>query len=468
MSTDIRDRLRRLGVHKGASHLKPSPAKLLELERERLGLRPERDPAPRHADYLSASDAKRDFDLRQLAPTVEDQIDTRIEPAHLTVSPTPYGQATYRRMVYSLDHVHGNRPLQQALQSSPEQIGHLIGRDTKTYNLSDALFIDTETTGLAGGAGTLAFLVGVGYFVKDEGRSMKDELQDEASSFIPPTSAFVIDQYFLRDPADEMAMLHHLDQRLSTRQHLVTFNGRGFDVPLLETRFTLSRMPTPFEEKLHLDLLMPARRLWRNMLTSCSLGSLEYHLLGVQRDQQDIAGFLIPQLYREWLADNQGDLNPDMQRVMYHNLHDILSMVTLTARLCEAFAQPTHPSEHLAIGREHERSGAWDQAERAYRQATDSSPKADAQIIRRLAYSLKRQGKFEEALVHWQALATRDDIEALIELAKHHEWRDVDLGLALSFMQRALQVSTNPVEKQEMAHRIQRLERKRQEHPCAV
>ncbi len=458
MSTDIRDRLRRLGIHKGASHLKPSPAKLLELERERLGLRPERDPAPRHEDYLSQADIKGDLDARQSAPTLEDQVDTPSEPIRLTDSPTPYGPASYRRVIYPLDHQHGDRLLQQALMPTSAQIARLAGRGIAGFDLSDALFIDTETTGLAGGAGTLAFLVGVGYF--DGGQRTEDGSAPSPVSRLP--SSFIIDQYFLRDPADEMAMLHDLDQRLGTRQHLVTFNGRGFDVPLLETRFTLSRMPTPFEEKLHLDLLMPARRLWRNMLSSCSLGSLEYHLLAVQRDQQDIAGFLIPQLYREWLANNKGDLNQDMQRVMYHNLYDILSMVTLTARLCEAFAQPAHPSEHLAIGREHERSGAWDQAEQAYRQAVDSLPKSDATVLRRLAHALKRQGKFEEALTHWQALATQDDSEALIELAKHYEWRANDWAAALDFSRRALGLNRNPPEQQELNRRIERLERKLQ------
>jgi len=465
MSTDIRDRLRRLGVHKGTAHLKPSAAKQAELERERQGLRPERDAAPRDEDFISPADVAAQYDSRQSNPTLNDEVEAPIESCQLTHIETPYGIASFRRVSYALDHTHGDRLLLQALQSAPDLIGRLAGRTIEQFDISDALFIDTETTGLAGGAGTLAFVVGVGYFEKDEVRGMKDEADNPPSSFIPHPSSFIIDQFFLRDPADEVAMLYQIDQLLNSHQHLVTFNGRGFDVPLLETRFTLSRIPPTFGDKLHLDLLMPARRFWRGMLSSCSLSSLEYHLLGVQRDQHDIAGFLIPQLYREWLAENTSELNPDMQRVMYHNLHDILSMVTLSARLSEALAHPHHPSEHIAIGREHERAGAWAQAEQVYRAAVKATAEQiateDVKLIRRLANALKRQGKAEEALPHWRTLADRNDLDALLELAKYFEWQGNNLDGALFYTRLALDLSQSPYIRDALTHRLARLENKK-------
>lgn len=461
MSTDIRDRLRRLGVHKGAAHLKPSAAKQAELERERQGLRPERDAAPRDEDFISPADIAAQRDSRQSSPTIDDQsnqAEAPVESCQLTHIETPYGIASFRRVSYALDHTHGDRLLLQALQSAPDHIGRLAGHSIEQFDISDALFIDTETTGLAGGAGTLAFVVGVGYFEKDEVRGMREEVDHTPSSF-------VIDQFFLRDPADEVAMLYQIDQLLNSRQHLVTFNGRGFDVPLLETRFTLSRIPPTFGDKLHLDLLMPARRFWRGMLSSCSLSSLEYHLLGVQRDQHDIAGFLIPQLYREWLAENTSELNPDMQRVMYHNLHDILSMVTLTARLSEALAHPHHPSEHIAIGREHERAGAWAQAEQVYRAAVKATAEQVAtenvKLIRRLAHALKRQGKAEDALPHWRTLADLNDLDALLELAKYFEWQGNNLDGALYYTRLALDNSHSPYIRDALTRRLTRLENKK-------
>ena len=440
MSADIRERLRRLGVHKGVAHLKPSPAKILEVERAKL-------------------EAVESSKLKVESEYVTDTLPLSTFDFPLSTIDTPFGDATFSRATYAIDHTHGDRPIRQALQHPHELLGRLVGRAVPAFDLSDALFIDTETTGLAGGAGTLAFMVGIGYFAMADDRPPTTAF-GRRSSVVGGQSSFVVDQFFLRDPAEEMAMLHQIDALLASRRHIVTFNGRSFDVPLLETRFTLSRMPPSFDEKLHLDLLMPARRAWRNMIGACNLGALEYHLLGVRRDQHDIAGFLIPELYREWLAHNTGELNQDMQRVMYHNLHDILSMVTLSARLCEAFAQPSHPSEYLAIGKEHEQRSAWDQAEQVYRSANAQLPKPDMNISRRLAYTLKRQGKLDEAIPHWQALSDNNDVEAQIELSKHYEWRNVNYELALRFAQRALQHTQNPIEQQALTHRIERLENK--------
>jgi len=452
MNSDIRERLRRLGVHKGVGHLKPSPARQLESLR-----------------------ATREVEKDVIAPEVASTL------LALERIATPYGNTVLRRASYGLEHVHGDRPLQLAL-TQPQFVAQLANRyaslQAEPFDLHDALFLDTETTGLAGGAGTLAFLVGIGYFEKVNAQSSREE------------SRFVVEQYFLRDPIEEAAMLHAIDRLAGTHNHLVTFNGRSFDIPLIEARFIMSRLVPPFGDKLHLDLLMPARRAWRNMLGDCSLGSLEYHLLGVRRDQQDIAGFLIPELYREYLQSGasaeERPLNSEMQRVMYHNLHDILSMVTLTSRLCEALSNPHHTSEHLAIGRQHENAGKWAEAESVYRNALQQlgqpqgampapqSPRAltpsglQTQAMRRLANTLKKQQRHADAVAHWVELADLGDVQAALELAKHYEWREVDVPLALGHARRALrlaQASTSGLLatsglRAEIERRIVRLERK--------
>lgn len=394
--------------------------------------------------------------------------------------PTPYGTARIRRTIYDLSHLHGDRPL-----------AHALDRPLDQQHFANALFLDTETTGLAGGAGTLAFLVGVGYFssgqlaVDNEQWTVDRRLTADSEQHYNHqpstincqllTASFVVDQFFLSDPAEEAAMLLCIDKLVNTHDNVVTFNGKTFDVPLLETRFTLSRIAPSFADKPHVDLLHYSRRAWRGMLSSLSLGSLEFHLLGVRRDQQDIAGFLIPQLYRDYLQAGATPAHEEMSRVLYHNLHDILSMVTLAARLHDVFARPSTPDEYLALGRHHERNGDWAQAVQAYQEAKDegermkdekqghpssftTQPSQEAQ--RRLANGLKRLGRRNEAVVYWEALADADDIEALIELAKHYEWHAVDHTRALLAAKRAQRLARDPITRREIEQRVERIKKK--------
>lgn len=437
MSSDLRDRLKRLGklgVHTGVTHLKPAPA-----------------PAP-----------------VVTRPSAGDLWNIEL--------PTPFGPAFVRRTRFPLDHRHGDRPLGLALGLPATAFGDVPGFDAR-----NALFLDTETTGLSGGAGTLAFLVGVGYFdtQNPEPRTQNPELRIQNSelstqhsgldtqnpkSQIPNPKSFVVDQFFLPDPAGEAGMLCALDRLIGQKETLVTFNGRGFDAPLLETRFALARIPPALSDKAHLDLLLPSRRLWRYALASRSLGSIEYHILDVRRDQQDIAGFLIPELYREYLKTGRPD---DIDRVMYHNLFDVLSMVTLTHRIADALAEPSTPAERLSLAVDCERNGDIARAEAAYRAVlqTEASGAQRSIALRRLARCMKRQKRRADALPMWQELAEQGDanairIDALAEIAKHYEWHEGDLTAALNVCQRALRLCDQPALRAEILRRVARLERK--------
>jgi hypothetical protein len=360
------------------------------------------------------------------------------EQVELQARVTPFGEAFVRAAAFVPEHVHGALAIDSVFAHGPEFVSRIAPRRVTAFDVRDALFLDTETTGLAGGAGTLAFLVGLGFFADD--------------------GSFVVEQYFLKDPAREAAMLTAIDKRVNERSALVTFNGKAFDVPLLETRFTLSRIAPSFEDKTHLDLLLPARRFWRGALSSCSLSSLEFHLLGVERSQQDIAGFLIPQLYREYLQARRDDLSEEMSRVMYHNLHDILSMVTLITRMCDLLARPRDVRERAQAGEFYERAGAVEEAERVY---VDTLREDSANATRnRLARMLKRQKRHSEATPHWQQLADGDSFEALLELAKHFEWRARDIPQALANALRARAVCPDAGARAELEHRIARLEKK--------
>jgi uncharacterized protein YprB with RNaseH-like and TPR domain len=426
---DIRERLRRLGVHKGAGHL------------ARTRTRVDVEPLPVHTPTPPLHESPTPASALSTAP-----FDPHAPLWNLQL-PTVAGDAYVRRTCYPPDHRHGAWSLAQALQHPPQLLTRLGGN--APVELRNALFLDTETTGLAGGAGTLVFLVGIGYFVGDS-----------SVDGVPPGS-FVVDQFFLPDPVEEAAMLCALDERVNQSGALVTFNGRGFDVPLLETRFTLARMAPSFADHAHLDLLMPARRAWRVELASCSLSSLEFHMLDVRREQQDIPGFLIPQLYREYLATHDP---AEMQRVMYHNLHDILSMVSLVSRLCSAISAPRNAGEYLAAGLYEESAGRPDDALAVYRTALTAISSPGSPLYRRIVYRmaccLKQQERRADAAPYWQQLAEGGDLDAWVELAKHYEWHDVDLQQALVCATRALALSRDALTRTEINHRIARLQRK--------
>jgi len=177
------------------------------------------------------------------------------------------------------------------------------------------VFLDTETTGLAGGSGTYAFLIGVGA-LDEHGFSLK--------------------QYFLRDYTDEPSQLTALAADLEKYDVLVTYNGRAYDQPLLETRFRMSRMKPPFARMTHLDLLYGARRLYKLQLDSCRLVDLEGEILGVERID-DVPGALIPNLYFDYLRTGAAHR---MASIFEHNAFDILSLACLTGIIPRAFHAP--------------------------------------------------------------------------------------------------------------------------------
>ena len=348
-----------------------------------------------------------------------------------------------RDKLYPLDYKNGRFPLSLLLNHNPADGEQLIANaDPSITSFRDFLFIDTETTGLAG-AGTLAFMVGVGFFDGD---------------------VFIVRQYFLRDHGDEWAMLMQLTDLLADKRGLISFNGRSFDIPLLNGRFLMNRLPSPLPDLPHFDLLHPARRLWKHRFGSCSLGNLEERLLGVRRTHQDIPGALIPALYHRYLNDDDGR---QMERVFYHNEIDMLSMVTLAAEIMRQFKQPDiadHPVDLFSLGRWHADNGDGAMAEHCLKLALDGDLPLPIfhQSLARLALLFKRQNRREEALPLWQQFAATSfgDVTAHVELAKHYEWQTGELKTAVFWTDQAITLTNDPIAQLELAHRRQRLERK--------
>jgi hypothetical protein len=363
---------------------------------------------------------------------------------------------------YPFHHLHGQMTF-GALLEQPAAVAARLARHPAlaSADLRSLAFIDTETTGLVGGAGTLAFLVGVGWFEADAER-------------------FVLRQYFLRQPDEEAAMLSMLLRDLAPRAGWVTFNGKAFDLPILESRLIQNRQRSPFAQRPHLDLLFPARWLYRGRLASCSLGSLEQNVLGVPRTDEDVPGELIPDMYVHYLRT--GDAH-DMRRVIYHNAMDIFSMVTLAAHLLERFAAAPELSEavrspeewlHLAVW--HDNAARAAEAEAAYRRALAGKLELDQRRtgLTRLAALLKRLGRRAEAAPLWEQLASFTTEESLpcIELAKYYEWKAGDARAALTWAERAAAIVRGwpPGWKKDEAlesvrHRMERLKEKAKAAP---
>lgn len=434
MGVDKMSRLRRLGVVKGTRHLKSAPNRISKAGHDDIPENP-----------------------TNVAGPLEDPPALAILLPGGNIVESEFGACFVLDHVFSSSYQHGNLRLEQ-LQglSASEAAGY--GHDDRLADLfiEDFLFIDTETTGLTG-AGTIAFMVGVAFFEKDDsGRE-----------------AFVVRQYFLRDHGDEAAMLVFLSDLLTQKAGLVTFNGRSFDLPLLDTRFLLNSLDGligSLAEQPHIDLLPLARRLWRKRLGSCSLSSLERNLLGVQRGLDDVPGWAIPSLYMDYLRT--GDAR-ELLRVFYHNRIDMLSMVTLAAQIARQVKQPDltdDPLDLLSLAQWQIKQGHIKIAEETLRQIIQRELPLDQyhQALHELGMLLKRDDRREEAVELWQqiAITSFEDVAAHVELAKYYEWHQVDLEKARFWTQEAVKLANQSeslaaeLQSRELNHRLARLDRK--------
>lgn len=293
------------------------------------------------------------------------------------------------------------------------------------------VFLDTETSGLVGGAGTFAFMIGLGFWKDGE---------------------FRLVQLFLKEPADEPALLAYLDQLLANFDTVVTYNGKAFDIPLLNARHVINAFESPFTDYHHIDLLPFARRIWKNRLPSRTLGSIESEILGVARGQEEIPGWMVPEIYFEYLKT--GDARP-LSGVFYHNRMDILSLAGLFKFGAALLEQPldhlaTEGLDLIAVARLYEELGAVSRALDLYEYSLNLGlPRPFyIQTIYRYAHMAKKQGNWQLAVDLWQKAAYQDEIDACIEIAKYHEHINRELDKALEWTIKAFE----NLERSEMPH----------------
>ncbi len=360
---------------------------------------------------------------------------------------------------YSPDYLQGIQPLPRRLD--PFWFNRFAaGEEEIEGDRPHLVYLDTETTGLAGGAGTFAFLVGLGYWRRREAGE-----------------EFVVEQFFMRDYDEEPALLAALDERIQEQQFegLVTYNGRCFDIPLLITRFISNRRRDRLARLPHLDLLYPVRQLWKLKHGDCSLGNIEKQVLGVRREG-DIPGEEIPRTYFQFV---RGGDPRRLLPIFSHNVIDILSLAALTGRVLEQVAttpEQLDPVEVYSLGRMHLRQGALEQAS-LFLQKSDRDL-LPAQIYLRsqkeLALAYKRNGDWDRAVEVWMqtvesydagiaANEERPDLFAFEELAKYYEHQAKDYFRAIEMVGRALEqlrAVVWPELEEELQHRLLRLQKK--------
>ena len=349
-----------------------------------------------------------------------------------------------RDFYYSLDGRYGKVRLGEWHDLQPEALAVISGSDAFTaLDSQKVLFFDSETTGLAGGTGTIPFILGFGFFSEN---------------------VFQVKIFLLKDLDKEGEFLAAVDDFLHAGNFsaTVTFNGKAFDFPLLETRYILQRRRFPLLQLPHLDFLFPARTIWKNTFDSRKLGYLGEMLLGISRSD-DIEASSIPALYFNFLRNH--DLSA-IEPVIEHNAMDLVGLaavVLLCARYLADYSLTADEGEILGLGLLCERAGLLEKAEAFYRVAKDVSGRALVQerAVRRLSILLKKKKLYQEALQLWEILSGANDLQAFREISVHYEHRERNYFQAIEIVEKALgSVSLSPSQQQDLEKRLQRLRQK--------
>jgi uncharacterized protein YprB with RNaseH-like and TPR domain len=364
---------------------------------------------------------------------------------------TIYGNIFITHHDYPPDYQHGKMSI--GCDVNPNILAaytHL--NDSASMSIEKVAFLDTETSGLSGGTGTLVFLIGIGFYTEER---------------------FRLTQVFLRTPGEEQAFLSALEQIIAPFELLVTYNGKSFDIPLLNTRYSLNLFPSPFQSLQHMDLLHLARKMWKIRLPSRSLSNLENEIIQFHRTQEEIPGWLIPSIYFDYLQN--GNAHP-LAGVFYHNSMDILSLTAIFCYLSDLIHNPICRVENnldfISIAYLNESKGQIDQAISLYIQALARDiPDNNAQwTLHRLANIYKRNGDWQNAIEYWTKAADNDHLESCIELAKYYEHHARNIPQAIQWAEKAyllhkqsewknsFRSSSNPLM---YVHRIERLHKKR-------
>ena len=281
----------------------------------------------------------------------------------------------------------------------------------RDFNPENTCYVDTETTGLAGGAGTVAFLVGLGYF--------RD-------------GSFTLEQCFMRDYDDEGPMLAYLAEKFTSFDCIVSYNGKSFDLPLLRTRFVQHRLSIPFTDTAHYDLVHAVRRVWKKRLSDCSLNNIERLILDFHREG-DVPGYLIPRIWLDYLETR--DARP-LEGVFYHHAMDILSLAALAGHLSQCLAAEAgpafrHAEDQISVIRLYYRNKEYTSVMEHGQTFLETSRVTDdlrRECLTLVGNAAKRLGRYDEMYNAWKMLHEEypTDSTGAAELSKflEHQFRN--------------------------------------------
>ena len=349
---------------------------------------------------------------------------------------------------YPLSYCHGRYSLEDFSEYPFKNAGAIFDLPEE-LSRDELLFLDTETTGLAGGAGTVAFMIGLAYFAGNE---------------------VVLEQYIMRDYDEEPDQLEAVKERIEERSNLVTFNGKCYDFPLLKDRFIMNRLEPPVLDN-HIDLLHPARSLWRH-LPSCSLKALEWQVIDFRRGE-DIDGSQVPEQYFQYLKEKDFEL---LRPIIEHNRDDIISMISLARHLGEVVSLSDSidwdSNKAYNLGYLFEKDGQLEKSISLYERARylQDSDRLLTRIERKLTWQYKRAELYDRAVEIWQQMIRekRGGVFPWVELAKYYEHQEKDYDSALKLVETAKKflvsrryyISDWKDKKDALEHRLERLEGK--------
>lgn len=373
MNDELSDRLKRLGVHLGANHIKP--------------------PAKSTGKYSNLLSPEHEFQNR-------------------------FGNSIAIDQFYNKEYKHGTKAyFNETLPGKPIHFS-----DHSEFFFKDCVFIDTETTGLSQSTGTFAFMVGVGVIQK---------------------GGFYLRQYFLRNPGEEQAMLLDLANFIEPYKVLVSYNGVGFDVPILSNRYKLYRLPHPLKQKFHIDLLKLARRLWRFQYNDRSLKSIETNVLKFHRGDEEIPGWMVPDMYRDYIKTGNAQT---ISGVFYHNAIDIVSLGVLLDVINQINLETEDFSKdfdtiNYALALSHQKDNRPDDAIKRYTEALNQSNLSvniRIKTLENLGLIYKKNNLSIKALPFWREAAELGSEKALLELAIYFEHQSKEYHLALSCVEQMI------------------------------
>ena len=353
---------------------------------------------------------------------------------------------------YALGSRYGQIPISMGLQV-PGPILSFLSREGEfaELDLSSAVFLDLETTGLAGGTGTVPFLVGLAYY--------RDE-------------QFKVTQFFLNEMAEEDRLIRELAQFIQDMgfKSIITYNGKAFDMPLVETRFALHRMPCPLRGLPHLDFLFSARSLWKHKYDSCRLFHLAQQIVQAERSE-DIPGAEIPLRYFQYIRSGDFSL---IDPILYHNQEDLLSLlgvVVAGAVLVERNREAAEkgegdPMDLYGVAKLFERAGDTARSAALLEQALAGGRGLSAEVSlvarKKLSHHFKKNKDWDKALPFWQEMAAGDEVDCFRELAMYFEHTAKDYGEAIRVATEgwALSKGKSPMAEKDFEKRIARLKTK--------